>query len=62
MDDEDCLSRDILQNEGVFYLYMFKQQGLEKFVESQLFIKQEYFKGKMMIGKGPQVEEKRKKK
>lgn len=43
-------------NMKVFNLCCIKQQGVEKFLEKHPGIKQRYYKGKMVIGKGPQME------
>ncbi|MDR3540612.1 MAG: DUF3795 domain-containing protein [Desulfosporosinus sp.] len=43
-------------NMKVFNLCCIKQQGVENFLEKHSDIKQRYYKGKMVIGKGPQIE------
>ena len=43
-------------NMKVFNLCCIKQQGIEKFLEKHSEIKQRYYEGKMVIGKGPQIE------
>ena len=43
-------------NLKVYNLCYIKNQGIEKFAEDAAAIKNRYFKGKMAIGKGPQVE------
>ncbi|HBV98649.1 MAG: hypothetical protein JL50_17535 [Peptococcaceae bacterium BICA1-7] len=43
-------------NIKVFNLCCIQQQGLDKWLEKAPEIKQKYFRGKMIIGKGPQLE------
>lgn len=43
-------------NIKVFNLCYIKQHGLARFLEKVPEIKQKYFRGKMVIGKGPQLE------
>lgn len=43
-------------NLKVFNLCYIQNHGLEKFAEQASMFKQKYFKGRMMIGKGPQFE------
>ena len=43
-------------NIKVFSLCTIQNQGLDKLVESYPEIKQRYFRGKMAIGRGPQLE------
>jgi hypothetical protein len=45
-------------NLKVFNLCYIKNYGLEKFTEDAALIRERYFKGKMAIGKGPQLEDK----
>lgn len=42
-------------NLKAFNLAMIKNQGIEQFVEQSARLKQTYYKGKMAVGKGPQV-------
>jgi hypothetical protein len=47
---------DVLpHNTKVFNLCFIQRQGLEKFLEEGAEIKQRYYRGKMEIGKGPQL-------
>lgn len=43
-------------NLKVYNLAFIQSQGLEKFAQEAPKIKEKYFKGKMMIGKGPQID------
>ncbi len=43
-------------NTKVFNLCYIQRQGLAKFMEHSADIKQRYFKGKMAIGRGPQLD------
>lgn len=43
-------------NMKVFNLCFIKQQGLDKWLEKAPEIKQRYYQGKMVIGKGPQLD------
>lgn len=43
-------------NMKLFSLCCIKQQGLAKFIEKSPEVKQRYYGGKMVIGKGPQLE------
>lgn len=45
----------LVHNMKVFNLCCIKQQGLAKWLEKVPEIKQRYFNGKMVIGKGPQL-------
>jgi len=48
---------DILQhNLKVFNLCCIRQMGAEKFLERASDIKHRYYKGKLIIGKGPQID------
>ncbi len=44
-------------NLKVFNLCYIQQQGLDKFLKKSSEIKRKYYSGKMVIGKGPQVDE-----
>jgi len=46
----------IPHNLKVYNLCYIKQRGLDKFVDEAGYIKEKYFKGKMLIGQGPQME------
>jgi len=47
---------DVLpHNLKVFNLSKIKNAGLQQFIENSLEIKKRYYKGKMIIGKGPQI-------
>ena len=41
----------------VFNLCSIKRMGVENFIQASLMIKQKYYKGKMTVGKGPQLSE-----
>ena len=43
-------------NIKVFNLCYIKEQGLEKFIEEAPQIQNRYYKGKMQIGRGPQID------
>ncbi len=48
---------DVLpHNLKVFNLVFIKQHGAAKYLEKEPEIKQRYYRGKMVIGKGPQLE------
>ncbi len=48
---------DVLpHNLKVFNLVFIKQHGVAKYLEKEPEIKQRYYRGKMVIGKGPQLE------
>ncbi|MHB8158516.1 MAG: DUF3795 domain-containing protein [Desulfocucumaceae bacterium] len=48
---------DVLpHNLKIFNLCCIQQQGLDKWLEKAAEIKQRYYKGKMAVGKGPQLE------
>jgi hypothetical protein len=48
---------DILpHNTKVFNLCTIKNTGIENFIKKSADIKLKYYKGKMMVGKGPQIE------
>lgn len=47
---------DLPHNIKVFNLCFIKEQGLTKFQQTASEIKQRYFRGKMVLGKGPQIE------
>lgn len=48
---------DVLpHNLKVFNLSFIKQHGVAKFVEKEGKFKQRYYQGKMVIGKGPQID------
>jgi hypothetical protein len=42
-------------NTKVFNLCYIQKQGLDKFLKNSADIKNRYFKGKMIVGKGPQI-------
>ncbi len=42
-------------NIKIFNLSFIKNQGIEKFLEKAAEIRERYYKGKMAIGKGPQI-------
>lgn len=44
-------------NLKVYNLCTIKNRGLAKFSEEAGMVKQKYFKGKMLVGKGPEIEE-----
>lgn len=43
-------------NIKIFNLCYIRQKGLEKFIEEAAHIKNRYYNGKMMIGRGPQTD------
>ncbi len=47
---------DLPHNIKVFNLCCIKEQGLAKWLQKASEIKQKYFRGKMELGKGPQLE------
>lgn len=49
-------AQQLPHNTKVFNLCCIQHQGLEKFMARSADIKQRYFKGKMVIGRGPQIE------
>ena len=46
---------DLPHNIKVFNLCCIKEQGLDKWLQRAPEIKQKYFSGKMVLGKGPQI-------
>ena len=49
-------AQQLPHNTKVFNLCCIEKQGIDRFIERSAEIKQRYFKGKMMVGRGPQLE------
>lgn len=49
------LADKLPHNLKMYNLAFIQQQGLERFAEEAAASKEKYFKGRMMIGKGPQI-------
>ncbi len=47
---------DLPHNIKLFALWYIKQRGVEEWINKTAEVKQRYFRGRMVIGKGPQLE------
>ena len=49
-------AQQLPHNTKVFNLCYIEKHGMDEFLEKAAEIKQRYFKGKMMVGRGPQID------